>query len=125
VDRTPGTLRELTVATPGSFLAELVEIAGGVLVTAPTKTGYVTINKEALVSLDPEMILDIVHTTGDRLSEDQQAVWGPMSTLRAVRNRNVRFIRDEFILHTSQFVSQTVKLLAATLHPEAFAVEKK
>ena len=125
VDRTPGTLRELTVATPGSFLAELVEIAGGQLVTAPIKIGYVTINKEALVSLDPEMILDIVHTTGDRQGEDQQAVWGSMSTLRAVRDRKVRFIRDEFILHTSQFVSQTVKLLAATIHPESFAAEKK
>jgi iron complex transport system substrate-binding protein len=125
VDRTPGTLRELTVATPGSFLAELVEIAGGQLVTTPTKAGYVTINKEAMVSLDAEMILDIAHTPSKQLGEDQQDVWAPMSALRAVRERKVRLIRDEFILHTSQFVSRTVKLLAATMHPEVFKQENK
>ena len=125
VDRTPGTLRELTVATPGSFLAELVEIAGGQLVTAPTEAGYVTINKEAIVALDPEIILDIVHTPGGRLGEDQAAVWAAMPSLRAVRERKVRPIRDDFVLHTSQFVGQTVNLLGANIHPEVFSVTKK
>jgi len=125
VDRTPGTLRELTVATPGSFLAELVEIAGGQLVTAPTEAGYVTINKEAIVALDPEIILDIVHTPGGRLGEDQAAVWAAMPSLRAVRERKVRPIRDDFILHTSQFVGQTVNLLGANIHPEVFSLNPK
>jgi iron complex transport system substrate-binding protein len=125
VDRTPGTLRELTVATPGSFLAELIEIAGGQLVTAPSEAGYVTINKEAIVALDPEIILDIVHTPGGRLGEDESAVWAAMPALRAVRDRKVRPIRDDFILHTSQFVSQSVKLLGATIHPEVFSTDKK
>ena len=125
VDRTPGTLRELTVATPGSFLAELVEIAGGQLVTAPTEAGYVTINKEAIVALDPEIILDIVHTPGGRLGEDQAAVWAAMPSLRAVRERKVRPIRDDFILHTSQFVGQTVNLLGANIHPEVFSLNQK
>ena len=120
VDRTPGTLRELTVATPGSFLAELMEIAGGQLVTAPVKGGYITINKEALAALDPEIILDIVHTPGGRLSENEKAVWAAMPALRAVREGKVYPVRDEFILHTSQFVSQTVKMLAGILHPEVF-----
>jgi iron complex transport system substrate-binding protein len=124
VDRTPGTLRELTVATPGSFLAELVEIAGGQLVTAPTKGGYLTINKEALVALDPDIILDIVHVPAGRVGEDPQTVWAAMQTLRAVREKKVRFLQDEFILHTSQFVSKSVNLLAATIHPEAFAAGK-
>jgi iron complex transport system substrate-binding protein len=125
VDRTPGTLRELTVATPGSFLGELVEIAGGQLVTAPTEAGYITINKEAIVALDPEIILDIVHTPGGRLGEDQAAVWATMPALRAVRERKVRPIRDDFILHTSQFVGQTVNLLGANIHPEVFSIDKK
>jgi cobalamin transport system substrate-binding protein len=125
VDRTPGTLRDLTVATPGSFLAELVEIAGGQLVTERTEAGYVTINKEALVALDPEIILDIVHTPGGRLGEDQAAVWAVMPALRAVRERKVRPIRDDFILHTSQFVGRSVQLLAATIHPEVFATDRK
>jgi len=71
------------------------------------------------------MILDIAHTPSKQLGEDQQDVWAPMSALRAVRERKVRLIRDEFILHTAQFVSRTVKLLAATIHPEVFKQENK
>lgn len=125
VDRTPGTLRELTVVTPGSFLNELVEIAGGQMATMPAKGGYVTINKEALLAVDPDIILDIVHTPGGRLSEDSQAVWSEMSRLRAVREHKVYAVRNEFILHTSHFVGDTVKLLAERLHPEIFRSGQK
>jgi iron complex transport system substrate-binding protein len=121
VDRTPGTLREMIAATPGSFLSELVEIAGGQLVTAPTALGYVRINKEALVSLNPEVIIDIIHTVDSRLGEDQLAVWGALPELRAVRDRRIHPVRNEFILHTSQFVSQSARLLAEVIHPELFA----
>ncbi len=121
VDRAPGTLRNLTAATPGSFLAELTEIAGGRLVTAPTAGGYITINKEALVALDPEIILDVVHTPGGRLGEDERAVWAALTGLRAVRGQRVHAVRDEFILHTSQFVGRTVRLFAEAIHPELFS----
>jgi iron complex transport system substrate-binding protein len=124
VDRTPGTLRDLTVATPGSFLGELVEIAGGQLATAPTTAGYITLNKEALFSLDPDVILDIVHTPGGRIGENEKAVWAPMGALRAVREQKIYPIRDEFILHTSQFVAASVKLIAETIHPEVFGIKK-
>jgi iron complex transport system substrate-binding protein len=120
VDRTPGSLRDLTVATPGSFLAELVEMAGGRLVTSPAKAGYITINKEAIFSLDPDVILDIVHTPGGRTGEDGRAVWAPMGALRAVHEGKVHPIHDEFILHTSQFVAQSVRLIAETIHGAAF-----
>jgi iron complex transport system substrate-binding protein len=121
VDRTPGTLREMVAATPGSFLAELVEIAGGQLVTAPSTLGYIRINKEALVSLNPEAIIDIVHTVESRLGEDQLGVWNALPELRAVRDRRIHPVRSEFILHTSQFVSQSARLLAEVIHPELFA----
>jgi iron complex transport system substrate-binding protein len=125
VDRTPGTLRDLTVVTPGSFLNELVQIAGGVMATMPTKGGYVTINKEALLAIDPDIILDIVHTPGGRLSEDLQSVWSELPSLRAVREHKVYPVRNEFILHTSQFVNETVRLLAETMHPEIFRGQRK
>ena len=125
VDRTPGTLRDMVVATPGSFLAELIEIAGGRIVNAPTPDGYVYLNKEALLSLNPELILDIVHTVDSRLGEDQLAVWSTMPELRAVRERGIRPVRSEFILHTSQVVSESAKLLAEIIHPELFPRESR
>ena len=102
-----------------------LSVKRGTVAAKPAKAGYMTINKEALVSLDPEVILDIVHTPGGRLSEDSETVWNEMARLRAVRERRVHAIRNEFILHTSQFVSQTVRLLAEIMHPEAFRGDSK
>src|SRR6266545_4285178 len=51
VDRTPGTLRDMTVAAQGSFLAELIDIAGGRITTAPAKSGYLNVSKDALLTL--------------------------------------------------------------------------
>src|SRR4051794_14810705 len=55
VDRTPGTLRDLYTATDGSFLAELVEMAGGHVATAPSKRGYAKLSKEDLLAINPDL----------------------------------------------------------------------
>jgi iron complex transport system substrate-binding protein len=118
VDRTPGTLRDLYVATQGSFLADLVDIAGGQCVAAPEPGGYSKISKEAVVALAPDLIIDFVHGSTTRMGEDPIAVWGDLSTLRAVRERHVYPVRNEFLPHASQFVVDTAGLFAHIIHPE-------
>jgi iron complex transport system substrate-binding protein len=117
VDRTPGTLRDLYVATRGSFLADLIEIAGGECVAAPETAGYGKISKEAVVALAPELIIDFVHGSTNRLGEDPIAVWGDLALLRAVRERQVYPVRNEFLPHASQFVVDTAELFAHIIHP--------
>ncbi len=121
VDRTPGTLRDLYVATGGSFLAELVEIAGGRLVGDVSRTGYVKIGKDAVLTLNPEVVFDMAHGSSGRLGEDSEAIWEELPELRAVRERRVYAIRDELVVHGSQFVAHSAELLASLLHPEAFS----
>jgi iron complex transport system substrate-binding protein len=118
VDRTPGTLRDLYVATRGSFLADLVDVAGGECVAAPEPAGYSKISKEAVAALAPDLILDFVHGSTNRLGEDPIAVWGDLSLLRAVRERKVYPVRNEFVPHASQFVADTAELFARIIHPE-------
>ena len=118
VDRTPGTLRDLYVVTPGSFLAELIDIAGGQCAAAPEPAGYSKISKEAVVALAPDLIIDFVHGSTNRLGEDPIAVWGDLSLLRAVRERQVYPVRNEFLPHASQFVADTAELFAHIIHPE-------
>jgi iron complex transport system substrate-binding protein len=118
VDRTPGTLRDLYVATRGSFLADLVDVAGGQCVAAPEPGGYSKISKEAVVALAPELIVDFVHGSTTRLGEDAIAVWNDLSILRAVRERQVYPVRNEFMPHASQFVADTAELFAHIIHPE-------
>ena len=54
VDRIPGTIRDLYAATRGSYLDELISIAGGESIAPVAEHGYGKINKEAVLTLDPE-----------------------------------------------------------------------
>ncbi len=119
VDRTPGTLRDLYIATKGSFLCDLMDIAGGECAGAVGENGYGKISKEAVVDLSPDVIIDFVHGAQNRLGEDPLAVWGDLRELAAVRGRRVYPVRDEFLPHASQFVAHTAELFARILHPEA------
>ena len=122
VDRVPGTLRDIYTAGEGSFIAQLIQIAGGEPVSPPAREGWGKLQKEAVVSLDPEVIIDLMmQKPAGGLAEDTLAVWGELPSLRAVREHRVYAIRDESVLHPSQFIGDTARKFAELIHPEAFA----
>ena len=117
VDRVPGTIRDLYSATKGSYLDELISIAGGNSIAPPTESGYGKLSKEAVVATNPEVIIDIVQAAK---GEDSKSVWRELSEVRAVREDRIYFLRDPSVIHPSQFVGHTAKLLAQAIHPDAF-----
>ena len=119
VDRTPGTLRELYTVTPGSFLAELVEIAGGRIAVPPEKLGYAKLSKEDLLAIDPDVILDFVHGEVGRFTGDPMEAWREMPELKAVSARRVHGVNEDYVPHASQRIVQTAELFARLIHPEA------
>ena len=126
VDRVPGTLRGLYTATEGSFIDELIEIAGGDSIAPPAKTGFGQINKEAVATLDPEIIIDMaMGAKSTKLAEDPKEVWAELSQVRAVREGRVHALRDASVIHPSQFVADAALRFAELIHPEAFAAAKK
>jgi iron complex transport system substrate-binding protein len=124
VDRVPGTLRDLYTAGGDSFIAQLIRIAGGEPVSPPTREGWGKMQKEAVVALDPDVVLDLMMQpqTGG-LAEDTLAVWKELPTLRAVQQGRIYVVRDETVLHPSQLVGASARKFAELIHPEAF--EKK
>lgn len=121
VDRVPGTLRDLYSATQGSFIAQLIEAAGGESIAPSARSGWGKITKEAVVSLDPEVIIDMVQSPQGQFAEDPQAVWRELPTVRAVRDRRIHQIRDTSMIHPSQFVGDSARHFAELIHPEAFS----
>ncbi|HEY0100393.1 MAG TPA: ABC transporter substrate-binding protein [Pyrinomonadaceae bacterium] len=120
VDRVPGTLRGLYTATRGSFFSELIEIAGGESIAPPASNGFGQISKEAIVTLNPDIIFDMLQTGEGRMAEDVQEVWRELSNVRAVRDGRVYNLRDESMLHPSQFIGDTARKFAELIHPQAF-----
>jgi len=119
VDRTPGTLRELVDATGGSFLAELVEIAGGRVALPPAKEGYAKLSKEDLLAANPDVILDFVHGAASRFAGNPTEPWHEMPELKAVRTGRVYPVNEDYVPHASQRMVQTAELFARLIHPEA------
>lgn len=118
IDRTPGTLRDLYTATEGSYLSELIEIAGGHLVVQPAKTGYAKLSKEDLLALNPDIILDFIQGPKSRFAGDPLDAWREMPELKAVRTRRVHEVNEDYVPHASQRIVQTAELFARLIHPE-------
>jgi iron complex transport system substrate-binding protein len=121
VDRVPGTIRELYTATRGSYLDELITIAGGDSIAPDAEHGWGKITKEAAVSLNPEVIIDMIQSSKGNFGEDPVAVWQELSDVRAVQNKRIYPIRDDLAIHPSQFVGHTARVFARVIHPEAFS----
>ena len=134
VDRLPGTLRDMYVATEGSFLTNLIRVAGGEPITPTSTHQYAKISMEAVVALDPEVILDMVQAVAAPVTlvsrstetiEDPLAVWQTILAVTAVRDRRVYLLRDKKWIHPSQFIAQAAEEIARRIHPGRFSEEEQ
>lgn len=124
VDRVPGTIRDLYTATRGSYLDELIRIAGGESIAPVAEHGYGKINKEAVLTLNPEVIIDMVQGSKGNFGEDPVAVWNELGEVRAVRDKRIYSMTDPSVIHPSQFIGHTAQVFARALHPESFTNAK-
>lgn len=123
VDRVPGTLRDIYTATEGSFLSELTEIAGGQCISPRAVGGYTKMSIEAVVTLNPEIVIDMVQGAKGRFAENPGQVWHQLSEVSAVHEGKIYPIRDTAVLHPSQFVATTARRFGKIIHPEVFQNE--
>jgi hypothetical protein len=62
---------------------------------------------------------------GSQLAEDLQSVWRELPQVRAVSDGRVYPLREESVLHPSQFVGDTARRFAEIIHPEVFRAAGK
>lgn len=105
--------RPLVVAGPGSWIDEVLTLAGGR--NAVTAGGrYPTIPREALAALGPEAILDLTgHADGAQLGEELAGLDVP-----AVRQHRVTTLSDPMFLRPGPRVAESARQIAAALHPD-------
>ena len=77
--------------------------------------------KEAVTSIDPDVIVDMVQGQKGAYSEDPLAVWRALPELRAVASGRIYPMRDTAVLHPSQFVAETALVFARAVHPKELA----
>jgi len=121
IGHTPGELSGLTTFNSGTFLNELIEIAGGVNIFADAPGSYPQISKESLVKRQPELIIELYP---DGLSDKEQKTllndWDQLSMLQAVRSGRVYFLTEDYLMIPGVRIVQTAQRFAEIIHPEAF-----
>ncbi len=118
VDRQLGGLRGLVVAGPGSYLDELLNLAGGVNVFADLSTRYAKVAVESIEERRPEVILDAVHTEAGQVASLRRD-WQILSRVPAVQKDEVYVLASPEFVTPGPRLGQALRRLASLLHPRA------
>lgn len=118
VGRNPGTLEDIYAIGTNNYINELITVAGGKNVITHERNAL-KITREAVYSLNPEVIIEINHEKIDKEAEIL-AIWDSLEDVSAVMNNRVYVLSSALILHPSQRITEGVRVLARTIHPELY-----
>ena len=111
VGRTPGKVADLIVVGNGTYLSELIELAGGANVAADTVGQYPHFSFEEVIHRDPDIIVDMGHS--EMVTEVQKRqvkqLWKQYPFLRAVKHDAVYSISAEYFVTPGPRVGQAVR----------------
>jgi len=109
-NRSAGVIAQVGAAGPGSFIDELIELAGGRNALADAGQPYVSLDLERLVRLEPDLIIDNLPS-----ESDPAAVWASLEQLAAP----VRFVRDNRMLIPGPRLPDAARALAELIHGDS------
>jgi iron complex transport system substrate-binding protein len=116
LDRVP-----LVSAGRGTFVDELVELAGGVNIVDSGVVKYPVMNSEQLVARDPQVIVAATMAVGSESAASRDWDWLPGAPgLRAVREGRVHEVGRGDFFRPGPRIMESLEELAAMFHPEVF-----
>ena len=114
--------RDLYAVGRGTFLNELLIIAGGKNILPDTMAKYPKISKEYIIAKSPEIIIEVGPKS--KLSNEEIKVrkktWAKYSTLRAVKDDRLYFIGADYILIPGPRLLNILDDFTRTIHPDLF-----
>jgi iron complex transport system substrate-binding protein len=123
IGRRPGTLTDLVAVGPGTYLDDLIAIAGGVNVMAiPGQPEYPRISMETVLRLDPDVIVDTVDM-GETAAERQargpinERLWRAYGNLKAVKARRLHAATTDALVVPGPRVVDAAEWIAAMVRP--------
>jgi len=114
----------LITVGPGSFIDQLIGLAGGVNVATKSATPYPRLSMEVVLQENPEIL---VFPTGkaEGISESEQQTWRKWSTLTAVKRGNLRQIPADLLNRPGPRIGKALELLADLFHPATTALPRE
>jgi len=130
VGRAPGTLQNMVGAGPGTFLDELLRLAGGVNVLASSPIQYPKVSLEQILASDPDVIIDMgdyAHAAGagEARRREELALWKPYGRLKAVRTGRVHAVTAAHFVVPGPRMADAAREFLYFLHPGALPGGKR
>lgn len=121
VGRTPGRLEGIIAAGAGSYLSELIQIAGGDNVLAAGAPAYARISLETIVRENPDVIIDMgemAETTGVTEERRRSVVelWHSQPEIAAVRTRRVFSVASDIYVVPGPRMVDAARAIAGMLY---------
>jgi iron complex transport system substrate-binding protein len=121
IGRRPGTLTDLVAVGPGSYINDLIEIAGGANVLAIAgQPEYPRISMETVLRLDPDVIVDTVdmgETESERVQRQpvNERLWQAYGSLTAVKTRRLHAVTTDALVIPGPRVVEAAEWVATLL----------
>jgi iron complex transport system substrate-binding protein len=109
----------LITVGPGSFIHELIGLAGGSNVAAGTAVPYPRLNMEVVLREDPDVLLFPVGKV-ESVPLNEQNVWQQWPGLSAVQHGRLRHVPSDLLNRPGPRIGDGLEALARAIHPEAF-----
>jgi len=106
----------LITVGPGSFIDQLIVLAGGVNVAAKSGTSYPRLSMETVLEDDPEVLVFPVGES-EGISDSEQQAWRQWSTMTAVKQGRLHQIPSDLLNRPGPRIARGLELLATILHP--------
>lgn len=118
VGRREGSISELYVATKKSFLGDLLDMAGGRNVAGDLPGFYALLSREAILSMQPEVVIEIAGDTAKGEKEvvrEALSLWSEVKGLKAVETGNVFVVADRSVNRPGPRMGETLLLFSRFL----------
>ena len=109
-----------------TFVNEIINLAGGQNVIAPTGDQYPSVGTEAILTSGAEVIIQSAMGTED-ITKQQEAAekfWNRFANLPAVKDKKVYVIEADTVLRLGPRLPEGAMAVAKLLHPELFSQPK-
>ncbi|MFQ5590973.1 MAG: helical backbone metal receptor [Phycisphaerae bacterium] len=120
VSRQPDKLANILTAGAGTFLDEMLDVAGGVNIFGQIDMPYPQVSVEGIVAQRPEVIIELMpelNATGDA-AQEVLAVWSRVGSIPAAKSGRVFLITERNCLIPSPRYVETIEKVSRLLHPE-------
>jgi iron complex transport system substrate-binding protein len=106
-----------------TFVNEIIEIAGGQNVIAPTGDQYPSIGTETILTSGAEVIIQSAMGTEDIAKQQETAgkFWSRFANIPAVKDKKVYVIEADTVLRLGPRLPGGAMTVAKLLHPQIFA----